>query len=191
MFIPVVLFNSGAWNNITAESLSRLRVVQLKYLKRILHTPTSTANCIVYLELGLLPIEYNIHINQLQFLYHILSLEADDPVRENYEQQKLYLFEKNWFNEVYALRSKYGIGHTDEEIVSMSKDKWKAVVHSNVRAYALKNLNAENSCKSKTSNLPPYTSLMPQGYLEFLRPADARLFFAMRSGTLDIKTMQK
>ena len=67
---------------ITAESLSKLKVVQL-YLKRILHTPTSTANCIVYLELGLLPIEYNIHINQLQFLYHILSLEADDPVREN------------------------------------------------------------------------------------------------------------
>ena len=145
----------------------------------------------MYLELGILPIEFNIHINQLQFLYHILSLEDEDPVKENYEQQKLYLFEKNWFNEVSALRSKYDIGHTDEEIISMSKEKWKSVVHSNVRAFALNHLNAENLCKSKTSNLPAYSSLIPQSYFEFLRPADARLFFAMRSGTLDIKTMRR
>ena len=191
MFLPVVLFNSGAWNNIAVESLSKLRVVQLKYLKRMLHTPTSTANCIVYLELGILPIEYNIHINQLQFLYHILSLETDDPVRENYEQQKLYLFEQNWFNEVNALRGKYVIKHTDEEITSFSKEKWKSVVHSSVIAFALKQLNDENSCKSKTSHLPPYSALVPQSYLEFLRPADARLFFAIRSGTLDIKTTRK
>ena len=120
-----------------------------------------------------------------------MSLEADDPVRENYEQQKLFLFENNWYNEVASLRCKYGIEHTDEEIICLSKEKWKSLVHSSVIDFALNQLNAENSSKSKTSHLPVYETLMPQSYLEFLRPADARLFFAIRSGTLDIKTMRK
>ena len=73
----------------------------------------------------------------------------------------------------------------------MSNHAWKSVVTSCIKAFALNELNMENSCKSRTSQLSPYESLKPQSYLESLRPADARLFFAMRSGTLDIKTMRK
>ena len=73
MFIPVVTFNSGAWNNITATQINKLRSIQLKFLKRIVHAPSSTANCITFLELGILPIEHNIHKSQLQFLHHILT----------------------------------------------------------------------------------------------------------------------
>ena len=103
----------------------------------------------------------------------------------------MFLFENNWYNEVASLRCKYGIEYTDEEIIGLSKEKWKSLVHSSVIDFALSQLNAENSSKSKTSHLPVYETLMPQSYLEFLRPADARLFFAIRSGTLDIKTMRK
>ena len=191
MFLPVVLCNSGAWNNLSANDISKLKVVQMKYLKRMLHTPTSTANCVTYLEVGVLPIEYNIHINQFTFLHHILNLDMDDPVRECYEQQKLYPFENNWFNELSELLRKYNLEYAEEEISSMSKDRWKSVITSRVEAFALNELNVENSCKSKTSQLSPYTSLKPQHYLESLCPSDARLFFSMRTGTLDIKTMRK
>ena len=70
MFLTVVIFNSGAWDNITATQMKKLTIMQLKFLKRILHAPSSATNCFVYLELGILPIEHNIHISQLNFLHH-------------------------------------------------------------------------------------------------------------------------
>ena len=191
IFLPVVTFNSGSWNNLTSADINQLQVVQLKFLKRILHTPTSTANCITYLELGILPIEYNINMNQLRFLHHILTLKEGDPVREAYNQQKLFSYESNWYNEVIALRSKYGLTQTDEEISLLSKEKWKSLVKAAINDYVLDVLNLENSQKKKTSHLPPYTELLPQQYFEFLSPADSRLFFSIRSGTLDIKSFRK
>ena len=100
MFLTVVLFNSGAWNNLTSTDINRLTTIQLKFLKRILHAPSSATNSFVFLELGIIPIEYNIHMSQLNFLHHILTLEEDDPVYLAYCQQKLFEFEKNWHNEV-------------------------------------------------------------------------------------------
>ena len=75
----------------------------------MLHTPSSTTNCFAYLELGIVPLEYNIHMAQLNYLYHILTLDVQDPVQLMYNQQKLFEYEKNWFNEVCRLRIKYGI----------------------------------------------------------------------------------
>ena len=191
VFLKVVTFNSGAWNNITIQQINQLRTVQLKFLKRILHTPSSTSNSFTFLELGILPIEYNIQLNQLQFLHHVLTLPEYDPVNISYHQQKLFPFEKNWFNEVSQIRSKYGIMETDEEIADLSKEKWKMVVHNKINAYALEQLNNENSTKSKTSHHPACTVLRLQPYFEYLRPSDSRLLFAIRSGTLDIKTLRK
>ena len=170
--------------------MNKLQSVQLKFLKRILHAPASTANCFTFIELGILPIEFNIHISQLNFLHHILSLDDEDPVLQDYNQQKIFEYEGNWYNEVNALRNKYGIQETDEEIITMSKEKWKCNVKEKVVSFAITYLNNENSLKSKTSRHPPCTTLKVQEYFEYLSPADARLLFSIRSGTLDIKTLR-
>ena len=191
VFLKVVTFNSGAWNDITGQQMNQLRTVQLKYLKRILHTPSSTTNCFIFLELGIVPIEYSIHINQLQFLHHILSLPEHDPVKISYNQQKLFTFEKNWFNEVAQVRKRYGITENDDEIAGHSKDKWKDIVTSKVNGIALECLNKENTTKSKTAHHPAPCVLNHQSYFDYLKPSESRLFFAIRSGTLDIKTFRK
>ena len=36
VFVQTILFNSGAWCNLTKENLEKLKVLQMKYLKRIL-----------------------------------------------------------------------------------------------------------------------------------------------------------
>ena len=43
MFVAVVIYNSGAWNNITELHITKLRTAQLKFLKRILHASSTTA----------------------------------------------------------------------------------------------------------------------------------------------------
>ena len=191
MFIPVVTFGSGAWDNLTKSHLVKLRTVQLKFLKRIVHTPTSTSNCFTFLEMGVLPIEFSIRINQLQFLHHILKLSDDDPVKICYYQQGLFEYEKNWFNEVQNLRKQFGIVLTDHQIMDLSKERWKTIVHSKVRDFALKGLNDELCQQSKTAHLPPFQCFKSQEYFNFLSAADSRLFFAIRSGTVDIKSLRK
>ena len=62
IFLSVVLYNAQAWSKLSADNINSLQVVQLSYLKRMLHAPTSTSNAITFLETGVLPIEFEIHI---------------------------------------------------------------------------------------------------------------------------------
>ena len=191
IFVQVTTFNSRAWDNLTKLQISKLQTVQLKFLKRILHAPSSTTNCFTFMELGILPIEFNINIAQLNFLHHILTLDVSDPVHQAYNQQKLFEFEKNWYNEVKMLRRKFELQESEEEIMRMSKEKWNSIVADKVTKFAIDYLNNENSLKSKTSHHPRRTTLQTQEYFDYLCPADARLLFSIRSGTLDLKTLRR
>lgn len=190
MFVTVVTFNSGAWNNLTKKDVNDLRTSQMKFLKRILHAPKSATNCFILLELGILPIESQIQLNQLNFLHHVLSLNHDDPVYCAYNQQKQFSGEKNWYNEVLLLREKLSLSTNDSEISKKSADSWRMLTKQKVISLALENLNKENSIKSKTNQFPPSDVLRIQEYFLFLSPSDARMYFAMRCGTLDIKVMR-
>ena len=61
-FVPTLLYGSQVWTNVTQEEIKKLKVVQLHFLKRILQAPSFTCNCITFLELGILPVEYEIHL---------------------------------------------------------------------------------------------------------------------------------
>ena len=128
LFLQVLLYNSRSWCNLSKQDLNSLRIIQMKYLKRIFHAPSSTSNVIVLLETGTLPIEQEIHKRQLNFLHHILTLENTDPVKLTYQEQLKYPYEKNWGNEIKELRINYGIIDSDEEITHYSKDSWKTKV---------------------------------------------------------------
>ena len=120
------------------------------------------------------------------FLHHILNLPNDDPVREAYEDQKLYSHESNWFNEVCVLLEKYGVAFNEESIKSSSKNKWKDVIHKAITDYALLSLGSDCSSKSRTESLT-YTALSLQPYFQNLSPAKARIYFQLRGGVFDVK----
>ena len=65
------------------------------------------------------------------------------------------------------------------------------IVKNKVYTRALEDLNRENSMKSKTSHHTNRKNLRIQNYFMYLKPADARLLFSVRSGTLDLKTLRK
>ena len=69
-----------------------------------------------FLELGILPIQFEIDVRKLNFLWKILQKENDDPAKQVYIELKRNCFEKNWANEVMRLRSRYGLSICDEEV---------------------------------------------------------------------------
>ena len=148
--------------------------------------PSSTSNAITFLETGVLPMSYKIHVRQLTFLHHIVTLSNNDPVKFTYQQQLLYNA-PNWANETQNLRQKYGLTLTDMEISKKSKGSWKRLVKCQVRQYALDQLNKEASGKKLCRNLCPYLELTKQEYFTKLSPKFARKIFHLRTGTIDLR----
>ena len=114
VFVSTLLFNCQAWTNLLLDDIKKLETTQLMYLKRILRSPLSTTNCFVFLELGVLPLSYIIHIRQLSFLHHILLLEEDDPVR-------LEMSRDTWKQRI----KKQVTGYAFQKLTAEAKEKTK------------------------------------------------------------------
>ena len=184
LFISAMTFNSQAWSNVKVSEINELEKLQLKCLKKILQVPTSTPNSFTFLEFGQLPVRYILHRNQLTFLYHIVHLDDNDPVKRMWESQRRLKGEKNWWFAVEISMQKYGI--TLEDVNSKSKDSFKNYIKKKIREEALSDLGKECASKSKTKHLV-YDSLNPQDYLNKMYPKQAKAIFQARSSTLDIK----
>ena len=125
LFLSVVLYNCQSWTKLNINDLHRLTTIQIKYLKRSLQVPRSTGDAVCFMELGIIPITFEIDIRRLIFLQHIIQMENDDPVKLVYKQQRQYPNEENWNNEMKQKLLLYNIIYTEEDIEGMSKYKWK------------------------------------------------------------------
>ena len=101
--------------------------------------PKSTAVAALYLELGVLPIQFDIEKNQL-FLKHLLGKNESDPALKLYQQMVKYQYEMNWANFVLNLRFEYNLSLNDQNMKVMSKDQWRSFVNEKIRSYAFDTL---------------------------------------------------
>ena len=185
LFIATVLCNSQSWSALKKAELNKLKVCQMRILKRILNAPKSSPNAIVLGELGVLPIEYEIYSRKLMFLHHIVTLENDDPVKMVYHEQLKYDAESNWANEIHRIRREINLEEDDQFISDISKYEWKTKVHKAIKEAAVIKLNAE--CMRLKRTKRQYIDLKMREYLLKLPAEDAKVAFGYRSGTLDIK----
>jgi hypothetical protein len=186
IFLASILFNSQAWSNMTDNNIQQISVIQLKLLKKAMKARPSTANAFVYLELGILPVKYEIHKRQLSFLHHIVHLSDEDPVRKVWRHQTMMPDHVNWWSGVKSLMSKYSINWTEDQIMEMSKEAYKRKVKEAVKNIAFEELRMECQGKKKTKDLI-YTELKAQNYITRLSPGHSRTIFRARSQTLNIK----
>ena len=69
---------------------------ELLYLRNVIEVPRGTPIAALYLELGILAIQFETEKRQLLFLRPILNKDFDDPAQFVYNEQLKYEFEKNW-----------------------------------------------------------------------------------------------
>ena len=62
------IYNCEAWSNLTPKDYLTLQASQLTYLRNVLEVSKATPISTIYLELGILPVRYEIEIRQLLFL---------------------------------------------------------------------------------------------------------------------------
>ena len=95
MFLPRLIFNCETWSNLTNQEVESLQNVQLKYLRNMMEVVNSTPVAGNFLELAILPINFETDLRKLKFLWKILQKENDDPVKQVYLELKRNCFEKN------------------------------------------------------------------------------------------------
>ena len=68
VFIPRLIYNCEARSNLTPKDCLTLQASQLTYLRNVLEVSQATPIAAMYLELGILPVRYEIEMRQLLFL---------------------------------------------------------------------------------------------------------------------------
>ena len=155
LFVSTVLFNSQTWSGIRKKDIDQLQIVQLKFLKRILNLPSSTPNSFLFLELGVLPIEKEIHKRQLMYLHRILMLPEEDPVYQMFTNLVEFTDkgESNWWSQVKPFLVKYNLPQSLDEIKNLSKVTFKGMVNRAVATTVFEELKVECGSLKKTADL--------------------------------------
>ena len=101
VFLPRLIYHCEAWSNLDKDDYMMLQNSHLNYLRNVMEVSRAVPISALYLDLGVLPIRYEIEMRQLFFLKGILSKDPCDPVKLAYEEMKKFGSEKNWANNVW------------------------------------------------------------------------------------------
>ena len=191
LFLSTILFNSESWSKLRVQDIDKLKIMQQKFLKKMVGVASGTPNSFVFLELGVLPIESMIHKRQLMYLHRILTLPEEDPVHQMFVNlmaldQK---GEQNWWSHVKSLLVNYHLSLDLNHIKTLKKCTFKEAVNKSVESKTFNELRTQCKSLSKTSSLT-YETFKTQSYLLEMYPDQARIIFKMRCQMLDLKTQK-
>ena len=95
VFLPQLIHNCESWSNMTHKDYKALQSTQLLYLWNVMEVSRSTPTVALFLELGILPIRFEIENRQLFFFKRLLDKDKNDPVQSVYFEQLKYVAEQN------------------------------------------------------------------------------------------------
>ena len=118
----------------------------------------------------------------------MLVVTSDDPITESL--QKLFKYEKNWYNQIKEVLQRYRLDFNEDEIRKMDKYEWRCTYKEKVRSVTVQQLMKEKQELAKGEGMEEYRELAMKQYLYSLSPTDARMAFKIRAEMWDIKTFQ-
>ena len=151
VFLLRLIFNCETWSILTKSEVESLQKAQLRYLRNMMEVANSTPVAETFLEIGISPIQFEIDMRKLNFLWKILQKENDEPIKQIYVELKRNCFAKNWANEMVGLRSRYGLPIRDEEVECTDKTEWFKKVKRAIYRFALNKLNTVCKASYKTN----------------------------------------
>ena len=146
MFLPGLIYNCEAWSNMTKNDYETLKSQQLNYLQSNMELPKGAPIAALYLELGILPIRYEIEMRQILYLKKVLGKKPDDPVLLAYKEMLKFDSEDNWANNLLGLRKLYNLPLNDDNVKKMKTEDWKLLVKNTLKRDAFLQFFTEPKC---------------------------------------------
>ena len=192
LLISSLLTNSESWYNLTLSDMRELESVDEILLRTVLECPMSTPREMLYLELGVIPIRFQIMIRRLNFLQYILFEDKNSLIHQVLKTQLSHPTFNDWgqtvVNDLEKLDRKLDVS----DVENLPVATYQRLVKESALNQALKYLNGlkvkENQQASKTSRIQHRKI----GMASYLKPnqisiQEAKFMFTLRSRMLDIK----
>ena len=187
--IPMLLNNADTWNNVDKKAAKTLEDLQNMLVRYLFETPKTTASPSLCWDTGMLTMKYRILEMQINFIFHLATLDEESLGKETYETQKKYKF-PGLISDLQALITKFGLPNIfDLKIIqSLSKNSFKSLVREAIHSECENELKNEINNKDKLKSGPmPKESFEKKSYINTLLPANARQIFKFRSKMFDAK----
>ena len=181
-----ILLNSESWYNITESDLQQLESVDHILHRKLLESPRSTPINIMHLELGTLPIRFEIKKRRVLFLQYILKQNKDDLIYKFFKAQLRDPSKGDWVIQVKKDLIEINLDMPFENIEEMSKNSFKIQVKEAINKTAFNWLMSKIRKKGSEIN---YSNLKLQDYFihSDMNIAQCNLLFALRARITPVK----
>ena len=149
---PRLLYGLNATMLLSAQ-FKQLDNYHKNLLRQIQSLPSNTATVMIYLMLGVLPLEAQLDMAYLALFGAISRLDADNPLRQIGIRQMALKerHSKSWFRRVLDIGDKYGLDLQPIILHPWPKLSWKAHVKLLVTQLWLRNMAEEAETRSTLS----------------------------------------
>ena len=192
LFLSSLLLNSEAWVNYTDKDVRILEQCDEILLTKILDCDANSSNAMKYLDLGVVPVRFEIMKRKLGFLQYILKQNKESMI---YKMLKVTSETPAKNDFVYTCKKYLKTLDLDlcfEEIEKMTKFSFKKLLKAKTNSAAFSYLEEQKN-KQKKIKAIIYSKLEMQ---EYLVDGDrnnniSKVIYKARGMTLDIKTQKK
>ena len=112
----------------SCKDYSCLENAQKNFLRHVMEVPKSTPTSGLFLEMGILPVQFVIEMRQLMCLKKIIARDPSHAVKKVYLEMIKCSSENNWANNVLHLRCKYNLPQKDDNVNNLTWPDWKIMV---------------------------------------------------------------
>ena len=191
LFLSSLLLNSEAWVNYTDKDIRILEQCDEMLLTNILEGDQKSSNAFKYLELGVIPIRFEIMKRKLMFLQYILKQDKNSMIYNVLKATKENPMKNDFVYTCKKYLEMLKIKTTFEEMEKMSKMQLRKMLSKKIRHEALVYLKNQQFNQEKIKDIV-YSDLKMQDYLQEgdRNTSISKVIFKARGQILDIK-MQK
>ena len=192
LFVNGILTNSEVWYGLTKSQVQDFEAVDRLLLRRVLGTPISTPGEALYLELGLIPIQFILKGRRVMFLHYMLQLDTSEMLSQFFYAQWNNPGKNDWVESVKDDIVELGLPTSLLELQSLSHDQCKSLVKTRCTATAFSNLMNQKATHSKMSPLC-YDDLKIQPYFfdGIMHSGDVKLLFSYRTRMVKVRCNYK
>ena len=180
ILVSKLLFNSEVWYNLSNKQIEKLEQIDEIYQRKILNSPKTTPKVGIYMECGVMPLNYLIKMRRLLYYWHILHRDKDELIFKFYKVQYYSPSEGDWVHQVRKDMEDIRLGLSEEEITAMSKHRFKLILKQKISKLAISNLESRKKQKSMKLNIKKFE---PQEYLmsKNLSISEVQTLFKLRN----------
>ena len=133
IFVNGTLINTETWPHFTTERVEAFERIEQNFFRKILKAHSKTPIEAIYLELGVLPLRFNIMKRRILYLQDILNRDDEELTKQVICQQKVSCYDGDFYPQVCKDMASISISEQD---LKCTKQQLKNLVHDKVKTKA-------------------------------------------------------